>query len=324
MKALFESVACDWLSGRHDYPGGYSVAPRNGGFVMKVTSEGEIEWESPSWEHVRCPSSDTSIRIKCDGAHLWFSGNIGRFQRGSNLHGLTVIQCVERWSEVMRSLGFDLRGFGTRWNPRQITEWGTHLTRIDLAGNFDTDNYGSVVQASMIRRIGQKLPQLGKYGPTWGYDSKRSNWWKAKIYDKSAELAGKRRSEGGATTARFEVQLGSEYLKRENLDQVIGWKGTDMAQVIFGRFADQVFRESIDVQRWADLPPKLQHWATCWREGRDLRSDMSQTTYYRIRSKLLEYGIDIGAPCNVLALTRRVQVVTVTPVSALLDDLRVA
>jgi hypothetical protein len=291
---------------------------------MKISQEGEIEWESPSWESVRCPSSDTSIRVKCDGSHLWFSGNIGRFQRGDNLHGFTVLQCVEKWAKILCDLGFDLHGFGTRWGRGQINEWGTYLTRIDLAGNFDTDDYGSVCQALMVRRIGQKLPHLGKYGPTWGYDSRRSNWWKAKLYDKTAEISGKRRSSGGATTARFEVQLGSEYLKREGLDQVISWKGSDMSNIVYGRFSDQVFVDSIGVQRWADLPPRLQHWATCWREGRDLRADMSQATYYRVRSKLLEFGIDISVPCNVLALTRRVQVVSVSPVPALLEDLRVA
>lgn len=95
---------------------------------------------------------------------------------------------------------------------------------------------------------------LGKYGPTWGYDAKRSNWWRAKIYDKTAELAGKRRSDGGATDGRFEIQLGSEYLKRHKLDQVSAWKCEDMAQIVYGRFADQVFREALPVTEWDDLP----------------------------------------------------------------------
>lgn len=93
-----------------------------------------------------------------------------------------------------------------------------------------------------------------------------------------------------------------------------------MGQVIYGRFAAQVFREQVSVQRWQDMPMKLQAFATCWREGRDLRAEMSKSAYYRARAQLLEYGIDIGTPCNVLALTRHVEVVTVTAVPNLVGD----
>jgi hypothetical protein len=256
---------------------------------------------------------------------LYASANIGRFQRSDNLQGYTVLQCVERWADVLDTLGFDLHGFGTRFRAGTVAEWGTTITRVDLAGNCWTSNYGSLAQGVMIHRIGQKLPQLGKYGPMWGYDAKRGNWMRAKLYDKDAELAGKRRSDGGATTARFEVQLGAEFLKREGLDTVAGWSGeTDMGKVIYGRFAEQVFRDQVSVQRWHDLPTRLQHWATCWREGRDIRSDMSQATYYRVRKQLLEHGIDIGTPCNVLALTRHVEVVQVVMLPNLIEEIEAA
>lgn len=314
--------ACDWLSGVHRYPVNYEVKPRNGGLVMKISPEGEIEWETASWETVRCPSSDTSLRVKCDGQKLYFSGNIGRFQQQDNRTGLTVLQCIDRWCEVLAVLGFDLHGFGTLWGEDTVGEWGTNIRRIDLCANYGTSNYAALTQACMVRRLGQKLPVLGKYGPMWGYDARRSNWWKAKLYDKDAELARKRRSDGGATTARFEVQLGSEYLKREGLHKVKAWagEGNDMGQVVFGHFADQLFREQIEVQRWGELPPRLQHWATCWREGRDIRAELSTSGYYKVRKQLLEYGLDIGAPCNVLALTRNVQVIEVQA----LENLRAA
>lgn len=312
---IFDSVACDWLSFRHDYPD--EVEPRNGGRVMKLTPEGEISWMSESWETVRCISSDTSLRVKCDGKHLYGSANIGRFQQADNREGLSVMQCIERWRDVLKVLGYDTTGFGTRDRVETLAECGTHLTRIDLCGNFSVSDYSAFVQGALVRRIGQKLPFSGKYGPTWGYDAKRANWWKAKIYDKEAELAGKRRSEGGATMARFEVQLGSEYLKQNGLDRVTKWKGADMAKIIFGRFAQPVFRESTNVQTWAELPPKLRTYAVLWREGTDIRTMCSKTTYYRVRKELLEHGIDIGTPCNVLALTRKTRIVEITPLPAL-------
>lgn len=317
--------ACDWLSFRHDYPVEAPAAEYEAGRVMKIDKEGVIEWETRSWDSIRCPSSDTSVWVKCDGKHLWGKANIGRFQRPDNMQGYTVIECIEKWARVLHTLGFDLRGFGTRMRDGTLAEWGTHITRIDLCANFWTSNYGSLSQGVMVRRLGQKLPQLGKYGPMWGYDSKRANWIAAKLYDKDAEQAGKRRSDGGATTARLEVRMGSEWLKREGLDKVASWKrGDDMGKVIFGRFADQVFREHVSVQRWDELPPRLQHWATCWREGRDIRSDLSTSGYYKVRKQLLEFGIDIGTPCNVLALTRHVQVVEVRPLPNLITLSEVA
>lgn len=324
----FASVCCDWMSFRHEYA--EPIEPRNSGRIMKIDADGVIDWETQQWEQIKCASSDTSIRVKCDGKTLRGMANIGRFQQIDNRQGLTVMQCVERWAEVLGHLGFNVTGFGTRFNRKvtdgageclsgdsKLLEAGTFLTRIDLAGNFEVSDYAALCSSAMIRRIGQKLPMAGKYGPTWGYDSKRSNWYKAKLYDKTAELQGKRRSSGGATLARFEVQLGSEFLKREGLDRAINWKDDEMAQIIYGRFATPVFRDSIAVQDWDELPIRLQHWATLWREGKDLRTKMSLATYYRVRGKLMEFGIDIGTPCNVMALTRHCRIVEVAPVSAL-------
>lgn len=324
----FEPVCCDWLSGRHEYA--IPIPPRESGRILRIDRDGVIEYDSQLWEQIRCSSSDTSLRVRCDGKALHFMGNIGRFGESDNVTGLTVIQCVEKWGEVLRRLGFECFGFGSRWRRRSVEgvpvvnpessvlECGTWLTRIDLAGNFEVSDYAALSSAFMVRRIGQRLPFAGRYGPTWGYESKRSNWWKAKLYDKTAETEGKRRSAGGSTLARFEVQLGSEFLKRKGLDSVKSWmEGQNMENVVYQDFGGPLFRESLAVQSWDEIPSRLQHWATLWREGKDLRTKMSLASYYRVRAKLLEYGLDIGTPCNVLALTRHVQVVTVRPVSAL-------
>ena len=344
---------------RHEYA--EPVPARESGRILKISSEGEIEYEVQQWKQIKCASSDTSIRIRCDGKTLKGMANIGRFQQKDNKEGLTVMQCVERWEQVLRDLGYNVEGFGTRFNrkvteetgkgvnaafpvlqggssvPRvdasheilfdlpqesisgssKLLEAGTFLTRIDLAGNFEVSDYSALNSAMMVRRIGQKLPSAGKYGATWGYDSKRSNWWKAKLYDKTAELEGKRRSQGGKTLARFEVQLGSEFLKREGLERAIKWKGDDMAQIIYGKFAAPVFRESVSVLDWSEIPDRLRAHALLWRDGVELRTHLTNGAYYRSRSKLLEYGIDIGTACNVMALARHCRIVEVAPVSAL-------
>lgn len=322
-------VCCDWMSFVHEYQ--TPVEPRESGRVLCLSADGEINWESISWEQIKSPSSDTSLRVKCDGKYLRGTANIGRFGHDSNVEGLTVIQCVEKWATVLRRLGFDVTGFGSRWSRRVagnvvnpqvwaaggMCDVGTTLTRIDLAGNFHVSDYAALCHAMSVRRVGRRLPFQGKYGPTWGYDAKRSNWWKAKLYDKTAEQQGKRRSDGGATLARFEVQLGSEYLKREGLDKVIGWKGSEMGQVIYGRFAEEAFRDQVEVIRWEEIPSRLRSYAVLWRDGVDVRTVLSRSQFFKVAAALRLYGLDVSVPCNVMALTHHVRVVEVRSVSAL-------
>ena len=118
----YPGVACDWITGRHEYAA--PVPVRESGRIMKIDRDGVIEYETQTWESIKCSSSETSIRVKCDGRTLRFMGNIGRFGEQDNELGLTVMQCMDKWAEVLRKLGFDLSGFGTRGVRKVNTEAG--------------------------------------------------------------------------------------------------------------------------------------------------------------------------------------------------------
>lgn len=47
---------------------------------------------------------------------------------------------------------------------------------------------------------------------------------------------------------------------------------------------------------YVKLSPSFQGTVEKWRAGRDLKSLMSKTTYYRHRAELLKIGIDISKP----------------------------
>jgi hypothetical protein len=315
MTAHDASIMCDWTTGSHRYR--EPVKPFEAGKILKIDREGVIEWEKRDWETIRCPSSDTSIRISCDGERLRFMGNIGRFQQSENVQGVGVVACMDKWAEVLTPMGIDLTLFGAVHAKGSPSESGTTLSRIDLAGNFEVDDFKSWCHITMQRRLGRRLPLMGRYGPQWGFEARRSNWWKAKIYDKSAEQAGERGPRSGATLARFEVQLGGEYLKREGLQYVAAWKESDMAQIIYGRFSAELLRDGATVERWDDIPARIRHYAVLWRDGQDVRQMMTRSTYFRVKKQLREHGIDLDIPCNVVALVRRVREVTVRPVDAL-------
>lgn len=308
------SVFCDWVTAVHVYPEG--VPPRESGRVLKVTSDGQIDWESQCWEAIRCPSSDTSIRAKCDGRSLRVTGNVGRFGRASNVTGYSLGVCVDRARVLLENLGFDVTGFGVAGNHTEFGRTGTVLARVDLAANCLVSDYPMLCHALSVRKIGRVAPIMGKYGPTWGYGAKRGGWVRAKLYDKDAEQAGRRTTSPGATMARFEVQLGREWLRVNGLDTVESWcglseGGVDMGQVIWGRFAEEAFMEGADGASFVELPASLQRYAYAWKDGADVRSMVSDRTYYRVRRQLLEYGIDVGVRCNVVALKREVRKVSV-------------
>lgn len=309
-------VCCDWLTLVHTYPEG--VPMRESGRVLKLDSDGVLEWQTQCWDSIRCESSDTSIRARCDGRTLRVTGNIGRYGRPDNIRGYSVAQCAERAAVLLDACGFELQGFGVAGARSPFGRSGTVITRLDLAGNYEVSDYPGLCHAMSVRKLGRLLPIMGRYGPTWGYGAKRGGWVRAKLYDKTAEQAGRRVVSSGATLARFEVQLGAEFLRRAGLDTIEAWgTGDAMAKVIYGRFAQQVFRDSASVESWADLPRHLRTYAILWRDGVDLRSLVSKATYYRVAGKLGALGFDITTPCNVQALSRVVRNVEVRQVTAL-------
>jgi hypothetical protein len=322
LDVVFDSVICDWLTISHPLREAHPVI--NDGQILRIKLDGTTEWTSECWYTLKCPSSDTSLRIKCDGQKIMMTGNIGRFGQSDNLNGHTVAECLELWRKLLADYFPAVSGFcGPDFEmvnriTGEVELSGTRITRCDLAGNFFTDNFSALSAMLMTRKLGQRPPRAGKFGPMWGYDSKRANWLKAKVYDKSCELDGRRTPATGATTARFEVQLGSEILKRRGQHDAASWmKGNEMENVIFREFSKQVFRDQATAESWMDIPAGLRQYAVLWRDGVPLRAQCkSDATFYRVRRKLLEHGIDASQPCNVMTLVRRIEVVKVVPLPA--------
>ena len=318
----FDSVICDWLTISHPLRELHPVV--NDGQILRIKSDGSTEWTTECWKTLKCASSDTSLRIKCDGETLHMTGNIGRFGQSDNLNGHTVAECIELWRQLIATYFPAITDFfAPDWElvnrlTGEVKYSGTRITRCDLAGNFYTDNFGSLTAMLMTRKLGQRAPRAGKFGPMWGYDSKRANWLKAKVYDKTCELEGRRTPATGATTARVEVQLGREILKRKGLHVADGWnKENNMENVTFLEYSNQVFRDQATAESWLDIPPRIRQYAVLWRDGVPLQNQCkTKSTYLRIRRKLLEYGIDASQPCNVMTLVRRIEVVKVLPLPA--------
>jgi hypothetical protein len=308
-------VICDWLSFKHNFSPIEKIAPIESGKTLKLNIDGEIEWETNDYENIKCASSDTNVRIKFDGHTLKFSGNIGRFQNNNNIQGHPVKYCIDKAISLIYQHfpRFENTSLGKSIYVNGKPE-GFAITRIDLASNFITNSYSQIATLFASRKINRKLPIMGKYGPTWGYDAKRSQYWKAKLYDKQAEQDGKHSPYTNETLARFEIQLGSEYLRQNNLTNIKHWD-TDMKNenIIYGKFANQLLKQQATVETWSDMPLRLRHHAIMYRDGIDPKSYLKQSQYYNIKSKLLEYGLDISRPCNVMNLVQRIKTIDFSP-----------
>lgn len=306
-------VICDWLSFVHTYSPLDNIQPLVAGKTVKIDIEGNIEYEIADAINHSCASSSTSVRIRCDGRTLKFTGNIGRFGQNDNVTGLNVQDCIQKAVELIKEhypkLYVNTLG-STQFHPA-LGFIGTKLTRLDLASNFLTDSYSQIAQLFASRKLNSKLPVIGKYGPTWGYDTKRGQYWKAKLYDKRAEQEKKRTPYTNETLARFEIQLGSEYLRQKNLNLCQKWNAQMKTEnIIYGHFSSQLTRETATAESWTDIPAKLRQHAIMYRDGIDPKSYLKKSQYYAVRSQLINYGLDISRPCNVLNLTQRIKTVS--------------
>jgi II/X family phage/plasmid replication protein len=67
------------------------------------------------------------------------------------------------------------------------------------------------------------------------------------------------------------------------------------------------------VDSFLEIPGRAGELAVAWRDGADLKTRLSNGTFYRYRKELLKYGIDIAVPSNVTRLRSRVEVITLSP-----------
>lgn len=329
-------VFCDWLSIYQVHFSG-TVPTVNSGRVFSVDQEGVVQWDVPQ-KLVHRGSHDTSIRIRSDGNRVTLDGNIGRFNRGDNLFGYTVRECVELANKLLEEFG--LPPFSDA-APMQMVKKspgrngdadggyqavGAVITRIDLTCNWATGSPGNCEQ--FIRflqgfKSGKQEPRAYKTtGVSWGEGSK---YWYAKVYDKAGEYF--RQCGKGAKAfdprlfeymsvngiARHEISLKSRYLTQHNLWRFTQWeKDMQTEDRVYALFNDVIGGE-VHVDEFLEIPGRAGELAVAWRDGADLKKRLPQNTYYRYRRELLKYNIDISIPCNVTRLRQRVEVIAVSP-----------
>lgn len=326
-----QHVFCDWLSI-------YQVHPNGGlpiivdGLVRFMDADGVIKLDIAQ-KLVHKGSFETSLRLRCDGFRVTLEGNIGRFNRPDNVFGYSVIDCVRLANRVLGTFGLppftDPKPMplnGPQGIDKGFQAVGAIITRIDLTRNYQT---GSAAKAPQVIRYLQGF-RSGKFEPrpyrttgvSWGEGSK---WFYAKVYDKAADYI-RHRSEASMLhdpgvyawllnngVVRHEITLKSRWLKQKGLWRFSLWDSA-MQSKVYAMFGD-VIADSAHVDQYLEIPGREGELAIAWRDGADLRTRLSQGTYYKYKNRLLKYGIDISIPANITRLNTRLEIIRLEPCS---------
>lgn len=168
-------------------------APLKAGAVLKVSPQGEVEWESPC--RVEVPGSfDARIRIRSTGGdghgmatHLYFDGNPSKFLQGHNLFGsdnlLALMVDALRRAAVFIGLEFSPE----EW--RVIEEGDYIVSRIDYNQSYELPTR-SDVKAWLRAAEFKSKSRHGRPSMKGGtlYFGQHSRRWSMKFYCKGEEI----------------------------------------------------------------------------------------------------------------------------------------
>jgi II/X family phage/plasmid replication protein len=194
---------------------------------------------------------------------------------------------------------------------REIEAGRFRLLRVDINQSFAA---GSRVEAERwIKRAAvATLKHRGRGqqpGPTTVIWGERSRCWSLKAYAKGTELEARRHQLPSTVPmrtkllswaddkVRIELMLRSRELKKLGLDCAASWAAGTALQ-LFREYLSRLQLGSVSFTPsiLELIPQHLRLTHLLWSEGKDLKELFSKSKRHRHRQKLLEYGIDIGAP----------------------------
>jgi II/X family phage/plasmid replication protein len=302
--------------------------------VFSISPGGEIEWTT----HKRMALTgsfavDLQVRTAPNtldrSSHLEISGNPVKWFQGHNLWGTDdlpglVLATLERVAQLL----------GLTVSDETRAQWiagDVALKRVDYNQSFHLANLSECLawihaaeKTGYLARRGSGILK----GNTL-YFGKNSRRWSIKLYAKGQELRAKGRDaldllarpsvrEWADRSLRVELTLRRMTLEDRNLAWVRDWLPVDglpssasVEEFLHHQLGNLTMTTTSGIP--ADVLESLtnaQRLAiAAWRAGTDLRAELPNGSFYRLRSKLLPHGIDIAkvnpvANSNVVPLHR--------------------
>jgi len=281
------------------------------GAVMSIDPDGAVEWSAPK----RLPilgSYDSRITVRSDGSvdtdrasHLVISGNPSKFLQGHNIFGSDDLHALmlDTYNSICTTL--ELRPLLS--DIAAVRAGDYRLTRIDINYMFDLPRREDVpawLRAAEYKSKTRHGRPCSK-GSTlyWGKGSKR---WEMLAYDKAEEVKKPKHRLPDAlmntpllawiqNKLRIELRLKSKQLDEMQLSLAKNITPHTVIATYFAYLGRLEMTENIalSTDTLMDLPQRLRSTYNLWKDGHDLRFNMSRNTFYKHRRELLEYGINI-------------------------------
>ncbi|ANE55659.1 phage/plasmid replication protein, II/X family [Methylomonas sp. DH-1] len=308
----------DWFRGEIDF----LHDPLPAGRVLSIEPDGSIGWDCVKSIQVRS-SHETSLKVKSGGhlddqgraTTLLIDGNLSKFLQGHNVFGsrdlnrlllLSFKKVVEVYQDHFgERAGVDLA-------KAKIKKGDYRVKMLDINQLYDIGNDASVeawLHAAEMRarsRHGRSSRDKGTV-----YLGKSSKRWAFKFYNKFREMFARGKTHQlplhlqglGLETwiegkLRAELRLfGKELEERHGITH--GYHVTpDIIDSLFTAYLgkiDMTTQATLIDEQLLKMPRWLQATYQLWRQGADVRGLLAKPTFYRHRSALLQYGIDINS-----------------------------
>ncbi|EPH30633.1 hypothetical protein GCM10025882_11750 [Acinetobacter gyllenbergii] len=257
-------------------------------------------------------SHDASITIRShtDGM-VEISGNPAKFLQGHNVFGTNDLKYLVAKMIDKLCMIDELELKPTDVEYENIQQGIYHLSRVDVNEHFAFPS--AQVARAWLRAAGNSANMkfrgagLFKEGTLY-FEGKR---YIPKIYFKYDEINSKDKShrlpdellqipeliEYAEKSLRFEIKILSTQLKDWYLHLGCNWDADTATMLINDQFISKLQLSAnmpIENEVIESLPKNLRLTYTAWVNGEDLRQVLSRPTFYRYRTRLMEYGIDIS------------------------------
>lgn len=299
----------DWVSAI--LPCNHDATRLLDGFVMSFDALGAQQWICNKTLSVE-GSHSSKIQIKSvpdTTNQIYVSGNPAKFLQGHNLFGTNDLSyLMGRFFDAL--LDHDIGLTPTDFQYDAIQQGHYSLTRVDINESWHLKDRFEVL--AFIRALGQtaNMKRRGtfQYSGDTAYIGKNSRRWSVKCYSKGTEILAKGHQlpvdlklpemiQYADKSMRLELVLRQLELKRRGFDVASNWTPDTAKLLLQSMVLDNL--ELSDNMALPDdilytLPNKLRSTYILWKDGEDLRQSLSKPTFYRHRTQLLSFGVDIS------------------------------
>lgn len=311
----------DWLTVKIQH----AHKPVSAGRVIALRPDGSIEWETLKAATVK-GSYESKIQIRSLGeldkqgraTYLQISGNPSKFLQGHNVFGSSDVAALLLATIEKINSALDI---GT---VSRLAVASAKVSRVDFTKSLEFPSLD--LARSYIRQVGMRArtrngrPMIKGHTLTFQKSSRR---WSLVVYSKGDEVRAHELPEDlperesvineADKLVRIELRLRGLELEKMGLRTVRRLTEERLVQAYsdYVRKVEMKTHTTIPDEVIMNMPRHLRSTYFLWREGLDIAATMRKATFYRHRSELASYGVDISVPFDPSATCEVVPISTV-------------